>query len=139
MGSFRIVLALLTVLAVTHTAMGEDRAVPRAPIGPSHPIAMELAPPSVSIPGDTIRIDSWADQKLNIYYWDGAAWQQVALGTEQTTDISCAKCAGTITVKYHDGTMVQQAVLKGASNYVMGWAPQKGAWMLTNPPRPTDR
>ena len=135
----KVPLALVTVLAFTQMAMGENRTVPRAPIGPRPPITMEMVPPPAAIPVNTIRVDSWADQKLTVSYWDGAAWLQVTLETGKKTDISCAKCTGTIAVKYHDGSAIQQVTLKSGGMYVMGWAPQKGVWVLTNPPRLSDR
>lgn len=132
-------IVLASIVGATST-FAQETTVPRAPIGPRPPpIKLEIAPPTVAIPSSAVRIDSWADQPLNIYFWDGAAWQRVMLETQRSTDITCEKCAGTIMIKYHDGKNIRQVTVKGGNNYVMGWAPQQEIWMLTNPPRLSDR
>ena len=132
--------AQVALLGVVQAASAEDRPAPRSPIGP--PQSLEMLPipsdpfslKSGAIPANAIRILNRGDRRLNVSYWDDvSAWQAKALEAGINTDITCASCAGSLVVIYHDGTTTQRVSLKSGSGYVMGWSPQRNAWLLAPP------
>jgi hypothetical protein len=127
--------ALLGMLVMTRVAVADERPVPRQPIGPPQDFQMLPVQKSPLLTNDNIRIVNKGDQKLSISYWDGrSTWQPEAIDVSGSTDISCAPCAGTIIVVYHDGIQNQRISLKAGSTYWIGWSTSKGAWLLTSPP-----
>src|SRR5262245_21168372 len=133
------VVLLAALLLATETAAGETPA-PRPPIGPK---AQEMLPdagdPFTQAPqplrDDRIRIVNMGDQRLFIAYWNGeSAWQLVAIDSGRTANVLCAKCAGTITVAFHDGRENRSVKAKGGGTYMLRWSAQAGAWILTSSP-----
>jgi hypothetical protein len=126
--------ALFLTLLVNSSALAEERAIPRQPIGPPQEFQM-MPVQKAPLPSNNIRILNKGDQKLSFSYWDGqSVWKPQSIDVQGSADISCPSCAGTIVVVYHDGTQDQRVSLKGGSTYWLGWSESRGAWLLTNPP-----
>jgi len=124
---------LLTAPLAAGSAMAEERAIPRQPIGPPQDFQM-LPVQKAPLPPDNIRIVNKGDQKLSFSYWDGrSTWQPTSVDVQGSTDVACASCAGSIVVVYHDGTQNQRVTLKGGGTYWIGWSASKGAWQLGSP------
>lgn len=130
--------AVLATLVAANAAIAGDPAVPRTPIGPR---VQELRPPpqfplsegSQPLPEDRIRISNVGNQMLYIAYWDGdSAWKQAAIDAGRSMEVSCPKCAGTITVAFHDGKENKSVKTKGGGTYYLGWSAQAGAWVLSS-------
>jgi hypothetical protein len=133
--------AVLAALVIAQAAIAGEPPAPRQPIGPTSrgqdlqmlppqlPTKRELAPLSE----DRIRIFNIGDQQLFISYWDGeSAWRAASIDAGGSRDVVCSKCAGTITVAYHDGKANQSVKTAGGSTYLLGWSAQAGAWILTS-------
>jgi hypothetical protein len=132
--------ALATIL--TDAAIAEPP-TPRQPIGPA-PMNEMLPPmmprrPGVGVPQqsplppDRIRVVNIGDQKLFISYWDGeSAWKAVPIDAGASTEVACPKCAGTITVAYHNGKENKSIKAKGGDTYILGWSTQAGIWVFTS-------
>lgn len=109
---------------------------PRTPIGPRasemFPSNASLGQISKSIANDSIRVQNVGDQRLFLSYWNGEnSWESVSIGAGQSSDILCAKCAGTVVVAYHDGKTDRTVKAKAGNFYLLGWSEQTGAWVLT--------
>lgn len=123
---------LVIYLTAAVAANAEERAVPRQPIGPQD---FQMLPAQKSpLPRSNIRIINKGDQRLSFSYWDGrSAWQPLSIGIQETTEVSCSICDGTIVVVYHDGTQNQRVSLEGGGTYWIGWSASRKAWLLSNP------
>jgi hypothetical protein len=135
--------AFVATLLFTAMAVAGEPPAPRPPIGPR---AIETAPVLEMLPDprdplaqksqplaeDRIRIVNIGNQNLFIAYWDGdSAWKQAAIDAGRATEVSCPKCAGTITVAFHNGRENKSLKVKGGGTYLLGWSAQAGAWVLT--------
>ncbi len=130
---------LLIALVFATAAAAGELPTPRAPIGPK---AMEMLPrdPILQkwqrLAEDRVRIVNVGDQRLFIAYWDGeAAWKQAAIEAGRQMEVSCPKCAGTITVAFHDGKETKRVRVKGGDTYFLGWSDQAAAWVMTSADR----
>jgi hypothetical protein len=133
--------AVLVALVIADAAIAGEPSAPRQPIGPSSRVPeMQMLPPHYSanpqpslLPEDRIRVVNIGDQQLFISYWDGeSSWRATSIDAGGSRDVVCPKCAGTITVAYHNGKVNQSVKAKGGSTYVLGWSAQAGAWILTS-------
>ena len=125
-----------TVLA---TAAGaSEPPAPRASIGPRElpmlpdprkPLHGDMQP----LPDDRIRIVNQGTQRLHFAYWDGTEWKQNSLDAGLSTEASCAKCAGTIPVAFHNGKEAKRYPVKGGGTYVLRWDSQNSIWTLASP------
>lgn len=132
-------LAIIAMSGVSTLTWAGEPPTPRASIGPT-PIIREMIPAAAnplhqvlqSTAADRIRIVSIADQQLFISYWDGDAWRQEIVEAKKFKDISCPKCADTITIAFNDGKDTKSVKVRTGTTYLLGWSEQAGAWVLTS-------
>lgn len=139
-------LALMTVLvslAYVPIVAAGDPPLPRTPIGPPslemlpdarNPLenSQRQLPQMQPLGADSIRIKNVGNQQLFIAYRDGDSdWRNLAIGAGLTADVSCPKCAGLITIAFHNGKENTSVRIKGGSIYLLGWSAPAQAWVLT--------
>src|SRR5262245_19767236 len=89
---------------------------------PTRPPEVLLSVPPPGKPQGQVRVScvSQGPQPFHLAYWDGeATWRNVDLLPNRSVEIVCPKCAGTITVAYHDGKQNQTVPVKGGGTYVL--------------------
>jgi hypothetical protein len=129
-------LGLLAALVFATAVAAGEPPTPRPPIGPRASAMVPhfldpLAERSPSLPADRIRILNIGDRQLFVAYWDGdSAWKPTAIDAGRSTDISCPRCAGMITVAFHNGRENKQIRAKGGEIYVLSWSVPLGSWVL---------
>jgi len=132
-------LAISLLLISLSPAAAEDSPAPRRPVGPQGRV-MELQTPQETLPmpaqppsNDSIRIQNVGDQRLALSYWDGeSAWRPLSIEAGKTADLSCQKCAGQITVAFHNGKAMKQVKVQSGRVYLLGWSDTGGVWELTS-------
>jgi hypothetical protein len=135
----RISLGILALIFFTGPLLAGEPPAPRPPIGPRvnemfPPGGLTLSPNPLG--SDTVRIQNVGDQQLFLSYWDAVStWKTLSIDAGRSTDIVCAKCAGTININYHDGKAQRAVKTQTGSVYLLGWSDQQGAWILTTSSR----
>jgi hypothetical protein len=132
-----IPLGILALIFSTNWSLAGEPPAPRPSIGPRvnemfPPAGAALSPKSVG--SNAVRIQNVGDRQLFLSYWD-AAWKSVSIDAGTSTDIVCAKCAGTININYHDGRVQRAVTTQTGSVYLLGWSDEQRAWVLTTSSR----